>query len=92
MTPASVVLADDDEPPTAILLSAVPDRIAEGEGSRRVEVTAEFDRGALAEATAVVVSVAETVGGGGGGLRRVGNGVHDHDRGGSAERRRDVFR
>ena len=64
VTPASVVLADDDEPPTAILLSAVPDRIAEGGGSRRVEVTAEFDRGALAEATAVVVSVAETVGAG----------------------------
>ena len=64
VTPASVVLADDDEPPTAILLTAVPDRIAEGGGSRQVEVTAEFDRGTLAEATAVVVSVAETVGAG----------------------------
>ena len=64
VTGTTVTLADDDEPPTAVLLSAAPERIAEGGGTQDVEVTATFDRGALAEATAVAVTVAGTAGAG----------------------------
>ena len=59
---ASVVLADDDEPPTAVILTVSPERLSEGDGTREVEVTAALDRGALAEDLAVRVTVTGVAG------------------------------
>ena len=55
--PAEVTLADDDQAPTRISLSAVPARVSEGGGATAVTVTAAFDRGARPAATTVTVSV-----------------------------------
>ena len=56
--PAALTLADDDQAPTRISLSAVPSRVSEGGGAIEVSVTAAFDRGARPAATTVAVSVA----------------------------------
>ena len=56
--PVEVVLTDDDEPPTRILLSATPARVSEGDGPKPVAVSASFDRGHREEATTVMLSVA----------------------------------
>ena len=55
---AQLTLADDDQAPTRISLSAVPSRVSEGGGAAAVTVTAAFDRGARPMATTVTVSVA----------------------------------
>ena len=52
-----VILADDDEAPTRILLVADPARVSEGAGATAVEVTASLDRGQRGETTRVTVSV-----------------------------------
>ena len=57
VTPATVTLADDDDPSTRILLLAVPERVSEGDGATRVTVTATLDRALRQQATAVTVSV-----------------------------------
>ena len=57
VTPATVTLADDDDPSTRILLSAVPERVSEGDGPTSVTVTATLDRALRQQATAVTVSV-----------------------------------
>ena len=64
VTEAAVTLADDDEPPTSVLLTASPERLSEGEGTRDVTVTAALDRSALAEDLAVAVTVSGTAGAG----------------------------
>ena len=58
VTPAAVVLGDDDEASTRILLSTVPERVSEGDGATPVRVTATLDRGGRQRATAVTVTVA----------------------------------
>ena len=58
--PAEVVLADDDEGSTRVLLSAAPARVSEGAGPTLVTVTAALDRGQRQVATSVTVSVAGT--------------------------------
>ena len=57
VTPATVVLADDDETPQRIALSVTPNRVSEGDGEATVTVTAALDAGARAVATPVTVSV-----------------------------------
>ena len=57
VTPATVVLADDDETPRRIALSVTPNRVSEGDGDATVTVTAALDAGARAGATPVTVSV-----------------------------------
>ena len=57
VTPATVVLADDDETPRRIALSVTPNRVSEGDGDATVTVTAALDAGARAVATPVTVSV-----------------------------------
>ncbi len=70
VTSTSVTLADDDEDndnddedndnddePRRILLSASPERVSEGDGPTRVEVTAALDGARRQEATTVAVSV-----------------------------------
>ena len=57
VTPTTVRLADDDDPSTQILLSAVPERVSEGDGPTRVRVTATLDRASRQQATSVSVSV-----------------------------------
>ena len=57
VTPATVTLADDDDPSTRILLSAVPGRVSEGDGATPVTVTATLDRALRQQATAVTVTV-----------------------------------
>ena len=57
VTPTTVTLADDDDPSTRILLSAVPERVSEGDGPTSVTVTATLDRALRQQATAVTVSV-----------------------------------
>ena len=57
VTPTTVRLADDDDPSTQILLSAVPERVSEGDGPTRVRVTATLDRASRQQATSVTVSV-----------------------------------
>ena len=52
-----VLIVDDDEPSSAIRLSAAPSRIAEDGGTAEIAVTAEFDKSARTEATEVSVSV-----------------------------------
>ena len=51
-------MADDDQAPTRISLSAFPARVSEGGGATEVTVTAAFDRGARSSATPVTVAVA----------------------------------
>ena len=57
VTPATVVLADDDETPRSVALSVTPNRVSEGDGEAAVTVTAALDAGARAVATPVTVSV-----------------------------------
>ena len=57
VTPVDVLLADDDEASTRIVLSVVPSRVSEGDGPVAVTVTASLDRGLRQEATTVTVSV-----------------------------------
>ena len=57
VTPTTVTLADDDDPSTRILLSAVPERVSEGDGPTSVTVTATLDRALRQQATAVAVMV-----------------------------------
>ena len=57
VTPATVTLADDDDPSTRILLSAVPERVSEGDGPTSVTVTATLDRALRQQATTVTVMV-----------------------------------
>ena len=57
VTPTTVTLADDDDPSTRILLSAVPGRVSEGDGPTPVMVTATLDRALRQQATTVTVSV-----------------------------------
>ena len=57
VTPATVTLADDDDPSTRILLSAVPGLVSEGDGPTPVTVTATLDRALRQQATAVTVTV-----------------------------------
>ena len=57
VTPATVTLADDDDPSTRILLSAVPERVSEGDGPTSVTVTATLDRALRQQATPVTVTV-----------------------------------
>ena len=57
VTPTTVTLADDDDPSTRILLSAVPGRVSEGDGPTPVTVTATLDRALRQQATAVTVTV-----------------------------------
>ncbi len=57
VTPATVTLADDDDPSTRILLSAVPGRLSEGDGATPVTVTATLDRALRQQETAVTVTV-----------------------------------
>ena len=57
VTPATVTLADDDDPSTRILLSAVPERVSEGDGPTSVTVTATLDRALRQQATTVTVAV-----------------------------------
>ena len=57
VTPVDVLLADDDEASTRIVLSVVPSRVSEGAGPTRVTVTAALDRGLRQEATTVTVWV-----------------------------------
>ena len=58
VTPATMELLDDDEASTRILLSAVPERVSEGDGPTPVTVTATLDRALRQAATTVTVSVA----------------------------------
>ena len=58
VTPVDVLLADDDEASTRIVLSVVPSRVSEGAGPTPVVVTASLDRGLRQKATTVAVSVA----------------------------------
>ena len=57
VTPTTVTLADDDDPSTRILLSAVPERVSEGDGPTSVTVTATLDRALRQQATPVTVMV-----------------------------------
>ena len=57
VTPTTVALADDDDPSTRILLSAVPGRVSEGDGPTPITVTATLDRALRQQATTVTVSV-----------------------------------
>ena len=57
VTSTTVTLADQDDPSTRILLSAVPARVSEGDGPTPVTVTATLDRARRQQATAVTVSV-----------------------------------
>ena len=57
VTPATVTLADDDDPSTRILLSAAPGRVSEGDGATPVTVTATLDRALRQQATSVTVTV-----------------------------------
>ena len=57
MEAAAVVLADDDEASTRVLLSATPARVSEGAGPTPVTVTAALDGGLRQVATTVTVSV-----------------------------------
>ena len=57
VTADTVALADDDQPSAAILLSAMPTRIAEDGGASPVQVTATLDASARTVATTVSVSV-----------------------------------
>ena len=57
VTPATMELLDDDEASGAIVLSADPARVSEGDGPVAVAVTASLDRGLRQEATTVTVSV-----------------------------------
>ena len=57
VTAAALVLADDDETSTGILLSVLPASVSEGAGSTVVTVTARLDGGARLVETEVVVSV-----------------------------------
>ena len=57
VTPTVVTLADDDDPSTRILLSAVPERVSEGDGPTPVTVTATLDRALRQTPTPVTVSV-----------------------------------
>ena len=57
VTSTTVTLADDDDPSTRILLSAVPERVSEGDGATPVTVTATLDRASRQQATSVTVSV-----------------------------------
>ena len=58
VTPVDVLLADNDEASTRIVLSVVPSRVSESAGPTPVVVTASLDRGLRQEATTVAVSVA----------------------------------
>ena len=58
VTGDTVTLADDDQPPGQILLSASPTRISEDGGAKGVEVTATLNAGARTVPTTVSVSVA----------------------------------
>ena len=58
VAPATMELLDDDEASTRILLSAVPERVSEGDGPTPVTVTATLDRALRQTATPVTVSVA----------------------------------
>ena len=57
VTSTTVTLADDDDPSTRILLSAVPGRVSEGAGATPVTVTATLDRGLRQQATQITVTV-----------------------------------
>ena len=57
VTPTVVTLADDDDPSTRILLSAIPERVSEGDGPTPVTVTATLDRALRQTPTPVTVSV-----------------------------------
>ena len=57
VTPTTVTLADDDDASTRILLSAVPERVSEGDGPTPVTVTATLDRALRQQATTVTVTV-----------------------------------
>ena len=57
VTPATVTLADNDDASTRILLSAVPERVSEGDGPTPVTVTATLDRALRQRATTVTVTV-----------------------------------
>ena len=57
VAPATMELLDDDEASTRILLSAVPERVSEGDGPTPVTVTATLDRALRQTATPVTVSV-----------------------------------
>ena len=58
VTTVDVLLADDDEASTRIVLSVVPSRVSESAGPTPVVVTASLDRGLRQKATTVAVSVA----------------------------------
>ena len=57
VTPATMLLRDDDEASDRIVLTAEPARVSEGDGPVAVTVTASLDRGLRQEATTVTVSV-----------------------------------
>ena len=57
VTPATVVLTDDEVGSTGILLAAVPGRVSEDDGPTPVAVTASLDRALRQRPTAVTVSV-----------------------------------
>ena len=57
VTGATVMLADNDEPSTRVVLSAVPSSVSEGAGATDVAVTATLDAGARTVATTVAVTV-----------------------------------
>ena len=58
VTPAALILFDDDEASTRILLTADRARVSEGDGPVTVTVTAALDRSPRQQATAVTLSVA----------------------------------
>ena len=58
VTSSAVLLTDDDEASTRILLSAAPGRVAEDQGPTTVVVTATLDKSPRAQSTTVAVSVA----------------------------------
>ena len=60
VSPATVTLADDDAPSTAILLSAAPANVSEGAGATPVSVTATLNGGARTIATTVAVTATGT--------------------------------
>ena len=58
VTPAALIVFDDDEASTRILLTADRARVSEGDGPVTVTVTAALDRSPRQQATAVTLSVA----------------------------------
>ena len=60
VSPAEVTITDDDDPPTGVILSVVPDTVAEDGGETTLAVTATLDGGnPLAADTPVPVTVSD---------------------------------